>query len=89
MAVVGTVKHKNEGVEGFGYDVWDTVPEWKWEKVHRGQPWSNNHRMKDARTKRRQRSKLHYTPRYQPIDILDNIHPIVKDIGLHLLKGLL
>ena len=62
MAVVGTVKHKNEGVEGFGYDVWDTVPEWKWEKVHRGQPWSNNHRMKDARTRRRQRSKRHYTP---------------------------
>ena len=90
MAVVKTVKRDDHsGVDGFGYDVWDTIPEWKWEQVHRGQPWTNSNRAKNAIKRRRDRSKRNYTPRYQPIDILDKVKPVARNFAIEMLKGLL
>lgn len=97
MAVVGTVKHyeRDSKVDGFGYEVWDRIPEWKWDMVRKNNFDSRNsfvyresvRALKDHLDRKRGRATSYYTPKYSLSDL--HIPRIARDIGLYLLKGLL
>lgn len=98
MAVVGTVRHENETREcaSFDYDMWDRIPEWKWDRIRKNSFDSRNSELYKEAVKRAVKSVAkrrgyldtsYYTPKYRVGDI--RVPKIVKDVGLYLLKGLL
>lgn len=96
MAIVRTVKHKTRECASFDYDMWDHVPEWKWDKIRRNRFDSQNSELYKEAVKRTVKSMAkrrgyletsYYKPKYSVGGIY--IPKIVKDFGLYLLKGLL
>lgn len=94
--IIGTVKHDQRETRSFDYDMWDRVPEWKWNRIRQNSfSTRNSFQYKEASRRlrnyvdHRRGSKLTscYTPKYGHINI--RIPGIVKDIGLYLLRGLL
>lgn len=96
MGIVRTVRHETRECSSFDYNMWDRVPEWKWDRIRRNRFDSQNSELYKEAVKRtvkslaRKRGYLetsYYTPKYRVDDI--HIPKIVKEVGLYLLKGLL